>query len=1239
MKRIVVTLVTMLLMVSSLALRAQTRTPDPFCSPKDFFSYLKQMNQQRVLYVVQKCTNIDLSETGPNGESFVETLSRSNWEDIFGLALNRTDVDFKKVTVSLIVNGKFTWLKTLLEKDFIKIDIKERDAIASTFPRSKDFLAYLIEKKLVDLNTDSMLIRAMKTRQFELVSYLRTVPEVDKSNLVKHACSFETDKHIALFKELFKEEKVDPNLVCSDGNPLIWKLMRSDIELAIFEAVSKDPHLNLSQPGLSIRLVETYFQTYNMNQAYLTLLLKHPSFNFSDQNKNKETLWHVFAMNTEKLKNLESLLVKLPTDTINQVSVTGKTALLNLIISHYPYDWFHAKVMAIPHLDINGIVLSGSPLLHAASANDLPMFKALLARKADTVNVGDMATLRTGLLYQLANNPEYFDVFFSHPDLDINAPIRRDSRYAWESFFSIVLQSPARLTLLPRLLKDPRFDKKAIDAHPASCSAFVTWSMEPKGDREVLQMLAENSSNETLSRDCTQGHALTRAYLLGDLNLIDYLFNTRKLSLRINSYTTIFSEAWKWKNWDIVNYFISKGYTEEINDQYFLEALVTNKKFDLLKKISTLPAFDPQLRGILGKLARDNDRETFDLLLNHPKVKVQTYLVDIIHGSNPKKTTYFVDAALDKFQIFTAEDKTAAAIAIVELGNSKWPLSYFQRIAKLANFDVNHVFVHYSNKTTTLYAELMREMFSSEEYLDHLLTFKTLNPNVVADLRPIDGALFGGGSEEGFAKRKKYFDIYFNHPKVRVVLPTFEGRSFIELAKSYRESSDSYNRPIALQILSLFLASPKFRFTPEQMKQIYEFKGLLSDYSSSLKYVFLNAFFSHPSAKPLSQWNDVLDLVKLFSYSEVAEESAFIIRYGNELDLNYKGSKLLESAIDREARELFDYLIGNPKVVITNNALSSLFRSEKDHFFLKIVEKRGKLLTAEQVQIMLVQILRLRDQDLALEKLKVLYPLLKTLDKLTERARDYGVGPLLYFLKARDLDPVYKTLATRIIAEDSTVILNAYGAVEYAVETHQFSHVDALIKKGFNINDYSVPEKLLSAAVKNKSLDAINYIMKLKPTCLWTCTGAAFNQALSLNWFEGTDLLLSFGAKPHLESILLVVEQKNTVALRYLLDRGYKVNGSGALVAAIMYQADEILEIFLNDPTIDPNDAGYDRMTTGNRRTYPIIEAARFGRIDYVRALLKFPNINKKITDALGYRAIDWAATNNYQDIVQLLKQ
>ncbi len=1295
MNRLIFILISCFILVQSAhADTIPPKVPNPFCSPSDFFNYLNQKNHERVLYVVQNCTNIDLNEKGPKGETFAAALATTTWNDVFELSLNRSDADFQPVTTLLITNKKFDWLKKLATKETIKFGLKDRAEIANTFPASKEFLLQLVELKKIDLNqtstttgTDTMLFAALYAQKLDLVQFLRTIPEVTQRDFYAHACSLQNSSnrpeileiYRQYFKALFTNENIDINLTCSNGSSLAVNLLTPAIDKELRTSVLTHPALDLSKPSQSFKIVQALvanFSTHGDN--FFAATLGNPTFNLADKNTDNQTLWHLLV-NTRSAELNKTTFYKyfenLSEETINVPDNRNYSPLYYYLQKARTTDSFSKRFLGSSKLEINRIDGKVTALVNALLAQNSEMFSFLLERGADKIKVGDLKSVHNLILYAMSRNKLYFDTFFNHPDIEINNAITINGSKNLPIFGFIMADGSNSFMadFIPRIIADSRFDGKQIetfrktisDYNRTTCTASQIWIMSNINDQKTLLKLIEKSSDENLNNICANNTLMGIAAKNGNLEMVDHLFSVRKLPV------TGFVAACASRNWNIVEYFLGKGYKPEYNSEY-INAILSSEKYDLLKKFVTDPTFDPNKNiddhgtNLLLKVANEKGKEIFDLIMSNPKTQVGERLISLMNWySGEEKPNYFFETAFSKFTITSDAGKIDAIRVAARLARLDYPVSYLDRLIKVKNFDVNFIVPkgadNYDSESYTLYAYLMAEVNAA--YIDSLFKIKTFNPNTVADRMPINELLFSEAGKVEFAVLKKYFDAHYGHPTVKIVMPKMLEKPLIDYLAEYNAQNDSKNFYKPLRIAALYLSNQKFKFTKEEMAKFFTIRKFIKAGWNSVgnyDFAYLNAFFTNAAAKPLVQWSSIIESLKIDSERDTNEIN-FILKFGHELDLNFVSASfresLLYSSVDDDIKVLFDYLITNPKVSIVGILSKSLSSwRNRDHYVKVLLEKRGKEIPQKDFLNEFVHYTTrtIKDDKLPddiLPEIKIIFPYIKSFDQITGMSSTSYNAPLAFFEKWKGADEIMPLIYNRIIKEDSTIAKNAKGVIVPAIVRGQYDLVELLIRKGYDLTTPVDDKSIMVQITAQKSLTGLKFLASkgqdAQTECAgsWSCRGdeIPFGVAMNLGWYEGADYLITLKANPNYQdnsnssSMLAAVTKKDLIAVQYLLSKKVHHNATGSLVKAIMDQSDEILEIFLNDESTDPNSRGID--VTMKRETYPIIEAARYGRVDYVSALLMFPKINKVIKDSLGYRAIDWAATNNFQEIVELLKK
>jgi ankyrin repeat protein len=395
-----------------------------------------------------------------------------------------------------------------------------------------------------------------------------------------------------------------------------------------------------------------------------------------------------------------------------------------------------------------------------------------------------------------------------------------------------------------------------------------------------------------------------------------------------------------------------------------------------------------------------------------------------------------------------------------------------------------------------------------------------------------------------------------------------------------------------------------------------------------------------------------------------ADSSAFQLlrKFEKELDFNVKrdnGETFISMAANEDADALFEYLITKPNINIAG-IFSEVWRRQMNgqnyQWLERLIATKGPEIPQAEILSRFALIDHAdREAKLSPELLKTMklaYPLVKTFDQLTNLVSDAYVAPLYIYIKHYSQDPIIETIYNRILKEDTTLPKNSRKIILYLFKASRYDVLDIYVSRGYDFTVAIEELRILVKVTELRNLEALQYLSSKgvsdKTDCkdtFWRCDkgNTAFGTALKMEWYEGADQLLTMQsdinkqdyARGH--TLLTAVKENRLSTVEYLISRNIDINYPSVLTSAISQQADPIVWTLLRQQSVDPNKLGYDS-TMNNRQTFPIIEAARFGRIDYVKLLLAFPKIEKSAKDSLGYRAIDWAATNGYEEIVQLLK-
>lgn len=1225
--------------------------PDPFCSPNDFFTYLKARNHDRVLYVVTKCPNINLADKGPRGETFVSELIQTDWDDIFALVINHPEVNFQGLTDNLTKLGKYNWVIELAKKDSITLTIDDATALAETWPTSKSLLQTLIDLNKVDFKkfTQKMVDVAFRTTKFDLIEYLRTFGSVDDSAVWSYTCRIatlstteaESAKFNEYFKFLIKSDRVDVNTSCDGSHPIASALgnKKNPLKVEIIELLLAHKGLNLSTKTHSYNLVTTLMASNEpLAKKWLELVLSHPTFNVNDSSSKGLNFWNVLAGALQTgydTPEFVAFFKDLSEDSINSTHVL--TAIIknfrgDLIPNPIDKDPIMAKIFSNKNLNLQATLEGNlSPVgLALTNSNPAKLIK-YLQEKGASDDLGKPAdNYAAAILRTIVEDPALFDKFFTRPELNINTPVINTTT---TNIFSYLFFK-ADWKKVRSLIDDKRFDKKQLNDVTQEC--ILIYLMKDKKNHQLLKDIANMMNPEKLNAsgcrcstgtDSFRGNYLQLVATLGDIDLLNFFYKEKKLVMNSGQGLSAFRLAVESMNWAVVNYFLDDGYLSEINtftlvdgsstNNRLLDSLLYKKQTELIKKVIAQKGFKPN--GFLEDVIRYNLKEVFDSLTKHPEFNSGDGIAEAARHAKKTQDFYYLENIITKFKIVTDEDKTFAVEGLAAIAESKLPIKYFAQITALPRFDVNFVTPKgYDNKTYTLYVELLSDVTGSE-YIDHVTKMKNFNPAIVTTDTAIDALLYNPNLNH-IALTKKYFDQYFSYPKVPAVIPTsFHPQAYMP------------------GIAALFLSNPKFKISKEKLAEFFKYREDFSAYSVNsveTEKLFLNGFFTQPAAKPLKDWSAIL-----WSVETDAHLIELIKKYGNDLDLNVvEGSRsLLGEAIYDNNIELFKLLIANKKVSVAGSVYNIMY-SKNEEMVKTYFSTRGSEISNAEMLKSIADYLEyhIRSKKTPLDqvdykRLDLMIPLTKNFDTFAKLASDSYRSPSILvtvFEWSKEI-PTLEKIFNRALKEDTT-INESKDLFLAALKKLRYDVTDVLIARP---NPTFSKYQAVAYAFSIKSLEMVNYLVTKNnfPADL-----DAFRAAMSTEWYEGMDFLISMRIRLYSEFMTYAVKSKKTTLVKYLMSKGLSLNKSGALTIAIVDQNDELLEIFLNDAKTDPNDQGMDEEM--KRFTYPIIEAARNGRIDYVKALLQFPAIKKDIKDQLGYRAIDWAATNGHLEIVKLLK-
>ncbi|MBK9324461.1 MAG: ankyrin repeat domain-containing protein [Bdellovibrionaceae bacterium] len=1194
----------------------------------------------------------------------------------------------------LIMYDRQEWFTEVL-KIRGEIDINLPPYIINVTKNEKLPIAYLeavLSHPKVEVNAKENDLNALEISielgRFEHFERLMKDTQTDKSRIWEIACSAQQVPGArAIFLAMVKSGQYDVNRSCGKRHALAEALANSQ-STEIAQAIISSQKLNLSSAGVTTSVVEAAFlRLYGnggINENYFKFLqsiVNHPTFKWDDKNASKKNLWHILAQFAGFLEGRAlPLFSKLTNTGINDLDYQNKSPLMIAAYSSREIKkddtqstHVFLKISRDPATQINLQANGYSAMLNAVSyfssassswSTRHTIVSELWARGADINQIGDINVkgtynrnplhLSLDLLAQVGSDgPEYqiYQWLLTSKTIDLNfeaSGVDSNTRPAIHRVFKLLYSNrPGIIKIVREFLNDPRFNKDQISKIQTVDGKYCTPLFLATSTRAidiadlVLSKTPEKIQSVTCKFDGGYDGAfnpLEFAVKLGSADIVELYLTKSKIPVG-RSFVMAIDKG----NLPIAKLFLKTGYTKEVNYQngQFLILAAENNDLDTVKALLKLQNIDPNAKlksreeSLLYWAAKNNQTELFDLLFAHPKTQVSSALVSLSGGIKPENLAFF-ERMFSKFQIITADDQEAAHMMAQHIAYGDGPVATFMSVVKKPKFDVNYLAkgnLNYNEFEQTLLAYLAKT--DRVDILKEYIKTKNLD---YSKGYPILFNLFLGS----YDSNKEMFELYAKQPQMKAELPSSEGRSLIESIIALRDNYSNYRA----EKLILLLSHSKFVISKTDQALVYD--AAVKRPYSDINIDLLDAAFSHKSFQPVAQWSQFL--IDLGRFTD--KERAFVIKWAGQLDLNVSkdGRPFINNVINNDEKELFDFLL-TQKSLKFENVLRYAGKPHKDYYFNQIIEKRIQDISQNELLVTLNEFVG-SSESFDEGKLKVVIKLsqhIKSFNGLRKLQGDYR-GAYEWIIKWAP-----ETLALRVLKEDKSMEATKLGeALAAAVLREHIGFIDMILAKGVQIDaaiDYDSRFRewisALSLATSIKSLKVMDHLLKKGASVQGYANNSysrltSFGVAVKIGWIEGAEFLRSNGANVNFtgsgeSSIAITVHRKDAEFLKYLLSVGADANSNGPLVSAIDQQNDVLVGLLMQYPSLDPNQRGYDE--TRERVSVPLVEAARWGRKDYVLELLKNPKTDKQATDSLGYRAIDWAATNGFSEIVEILKR
>ena len=887
---------------------------------------------------------------------------------------------------------------------------------------------------------------------------------------------------------------------------------------------------------------------------------------------------------------------------------------------------------------------------------------------------------------------DLFAWLLSHPTVDLNTtfdwqriqftPVKQ----AFEWLDATTELGHARmLEVIRQLFASRRLDRVAAIKSIGTVGKFRCSALSIAVEHNLVGLVPEIVANLTSEQQASACQAqeyyssirnpLQLAAQLGRTEIVQYLLKNTRVPIRPVDRNgkpgfSAFQEAVQSGNLGTAVAILDAGYADEINtlepeeryerraSQTLLYLAVEKKDVALVDRLLKMKSIDPrkgstrdnQQISPLVRAALDDQSQIFDLIFKHPNSFQPGDLAQMVPasmGSQEKETPVakYVRAELARFTIRNPEDQLGLQRALRSMVYWSYPVADLQVGLKKKGFDINFLLEEDYSYPTKLPRTMLSHAMSTGrlEVVQELL--KTKGIDLHKGFPPLFSLIFSHSSWFRNQDRSACLAAYVAKLPVGSALPTWEGKTFFDYM-------DKLNRDESREAIYFsLLETAKYKIPAERQKAIIDARQ--GSWNGMTFEEYLDRIFSHPSFAPLAQWSEYL-----FDLQNVNDEvfTAFVKKWGPQLDLNVKkgNGSLVQLAVDREWKGAYDLLLKNPKVNVAEllPTVNRTYFRTRNYFFERLLELRGKDIPLVDRLDAFRGIARpdaeYTDADY-LQRARAVIALLPSFEGVADRG-NWAEYPLVWSMRWED-----KNIARRLLTEDSTLkkqdkrVLSA--ALAAAIQYKRLELLDLLIANGVDLNGlvglntFDMKLTAVAFAVNLNDLSAAELLLQRGANVNASVYGlTAFAVAITKDDLKVAEWLRAKGAQTqwadaYNNSLLIGPVMRNAqVTVDYLVSVGADPNRDSPLVLAAAEQKDGIFTSLLRASNLDPNVQRVDPKNKA-RVTRALIEAARYGRLDYVEALLANPKTDKNAKDSLGYRAIDWAATNGYMEIVERLKR
>lgn len=1293
--------------------------PDPFCAPKDFYVYLSKQDHTRVRYAVERCPNIDLSEEGPGGQSFVQTLFQVGkaWDDIFQLIKTRNDLAFQQHLVAL-VNPRVPrhWFDSLFRRS--DIQITDQVITAILFQDLIEGLKAGVAIGKIDPNrmieNTALILAAVQRGAAEIVEFLRTVSQINLSVRTQGVWSEicekgVTSRWIKTVDSLSLNPHVNINSSCGRHSHMLLSIIENK-HGTLFDRFLADPRFIIRGSSLKaiLRLLDGSIHDREV-EGRLQKLSSHPSFDVNEKDDHGNNAFHLYVMARAMGRTVSSLLKADPV-LVNTENTNGE---LPLEWGIHPYSipprWGGELEALNTLLRVSGINPSqvtsknSSPLLHALIHGKYQAAERLLAVGANPSKMGDVKPHSAKLLEGIAPAGSYrinlpiLKALSANPDIDfaLESPdghsvshrlIEKldggDRSKAGEGLATLIRNKNITLQHLDRELEW------------TDCPALINIA---KHDgqvellREVLNILPIDRHGETCKTGSRHNAVFVTVTHSAPANL-EFLLRHTEIPWRIDLSESAYRLAIRFalgKNQSVERHayatakvFVRVGITDEINEPVngynLLNLARAAGEIADIEMLFKVPNLDPNAgaKHILLFLMEAGKITVIDSLLADPRFDIRRFMRQFRINRNVSKEAAYkkvMDFTLPRWSLQDSSDQTAASQLAYEVLAYLSNFDYFKMVASLPNFSPNgrldlprHSMDRLEGYPTNLLG------FCA--YDGHEKCFELLMQIPIANsagfLHPVIAAADRWHGSDYF---KKIAKLYYALPLAETGVPTLPGKTLEETLKQSRQLGN-------ITFLETLLAEPKIKFSKADLQTIFQLRKLNAeihrgDENSLRQYIlFLDRLFQHPLAQPVKPWSTaVFD----FDFLNHPDGLAWLKRWGPQLDLSVKDPDTGKTVVDRAAElgnlRLLETLVELPTTPLPR-LLEILGRNYiyTNEIMRLILAQRKKDLPPNALQLYFAR--RINSENFSTEELDNLNEILKLIPSFARFTRQHlaeftSTSPIKWSLQlARASQPAVADFHSRLLREDAT-FTEAKNLPEALIEAIKISHVgvaDRLLRSGLNVKsllplsvrrDRVVQSTPMTIAARFKQLSMLIWLQKKgatpndRPDCKGQeCDLSPFTWAVRSEWKDGLDLLVKWGADINYtgqpwSNLAIACKDGSFSLYQWLIAKGANPDQSDALAAAAHWQRVDVFNDLIKRPGLDPNIPLVEPVHAAadpalkTRTTFAIIEAARFGQLNMVKALLAHPKIKKDVVDSSGYRAIDWAATHAHYDIVDLLKK